>query len=132
MLRKQIEHIRRQPEHVRVRYVAMLTGLSGLLVVIVWAVVLLPFQLKHGPGKNRQPVQPVAVVAESAAPQGAAATLPTQQPGVAGAVIGSPSAVSASPEGLPLSDGPPADEPAPATTPTPSAATGSETETVVE
>ena len=67
MLRTYLEHLRAQPEAVRVRYVSLATVASGGFLLLVWATLLLPAQLRWGPGggSDAPAVAGVAEVAEA-------------------------------------------------------------------
>ncbi len=60
-IRRKIEELRQQPEHVRFRAVSYLTVVSGVIVVALWLTVFLPLQLywQRG-GSNDQGQPPVA------------------------------------------------------------------------
>jgi hypothetical protein len=44
-IKRKIEDLRQQPEPVRLRAVSIMTAVSGLVLVVLWAGVLLPVQL---------------------------------------------------------------------------------------
>lgn len=44
-IHRKIEHLRQQPEPVRLRAATLMTAVSGAALVIVWLAVLLPLQL---------------------------------------------------------------------------------------
>ena len=51
-LKKIIEDLRREPEHVRVRKASVFTAIAGLGIGIIWITVLLPLQLKFTVGQD--------------------------------------------------------------------------------
>jgi hypothetical protein len=68
-----IERLRQEPEHVRFKYVSLATLVCGGALVLLWGAVLLPLQLRFGPGSGNDKAR-----------QAAAPTLPATEPAVAG------------------------------------------------
>lgn len=57
--RRKIEHLRKQPEHIRMRAASLMTAASGVVLVVVWLTILLPLQL-HFTKPADQQSEPVA------------------------------------------------------------------------
>lgn len=107
-IKQRIEHLRKQPEPVRMRAVTLLTAGSGALLIVLWLTVLLPLQIRlnspHDPAaENQTALSPTVSPTVSPAASQLAAPLPAgrqgdpslQVPGVAGLRTASP--VSQSP-----------------------------------
>jgi hypothetical protein len=57
--RRKIEHLRKQPEHVRLRAASIMTAVSGVALVTIWLTILLPLQL-HFSKPAEEDTAPVA------------------------------------------------------------------------
>ncbi len=64
-MRRRIEELRQQPEHVRLRAASFMTAASGVILVLLWMTVLLPLQLRFN--GSRSATQPVAQPSQQAA-----------------------------------------------------------------
>lgn len=69
MIKTKIEQLRQEPEHVRLRAATIMTVVSGGAVVLLWATVLLPLQLKFAnPDAKNDDARQQAVIQTSLAP----------------------------------------------------------------
>lgn len=91
-IKQRIEHLRQQPEPVRMRAVTLLTAGSGALLVVLWLTVLLPLQIRlnspHAPAAENQTA--LSPTVSPAALQLAAPLPALQVPGVAGVRTATP------------------------------------------
>ena len=64
--RNKLDHLRQQPEPVRLRVVAYLTAVSGIAISLLWITVLLPLQLRlNSPRSENQELPEQAILKEA-------------------------------------------------------------------
>lgn len=65
---QKIEHWRNQPEHTRVRIATRLTWITGIALIGIWLVLLLPFQLYISRDHVPQPAIQGVTTSENSTP----------------------------------------------------------------
>jgi len=64
-IKRKIEHLREQPEPVRMRAAALMTVVSGGVIALLWLTVLLPIQLGNTGGDKGDQTYPEDVLVEA-------------------------------------------------------------------
>lgn len=64
-IQKKIHHLRQQPEEVKLKAVSRFTIIAGIILVIAWAGIFLPMQLRLRKGNNGSTIIPAELTQDA-------------------------------------------------------------------
>ncbi|MBI3255498.1 MAG: hypothetical protein HYZ63_00840 [Candidatus Andersenbacteria bacterium] len=78
-IQKKIHHLRQQPEEVKLKAVSRFTIIAGIILVVAWAGIFLPLQLRLRKSNDNSPIIPAPLIKE-VQPQASPSPTPIPRP----------------------------------------------------